>query len=138
MAKLKNQPTQNDVRAFLEKYPDDQRRKDALTVLNMMETITGEPPVLWGQDRIGFGRYRYTYKSGRSGEWFMIGLSPRKAQLSIYLLCGHEPLHDLLNKLGKHTLGKSCLYIKNLDDVDLEVLHKIISTAWTMMKQRYA
>lgn len=129
MSDLKTRPTTRSVRAFLAKVPDDTRRQDCLTVARLMEEATGAPPVMWGQTIVGFGRYRYRYESGREGEWMIVGFSPRKHDLTLYLMPGVERFPDLLAKLGPHRTGRSCLYLKRLADVDLKVLRRLIRDA---------
>lgn len=135
MAELKTRPTDNDVLEFIEKIDHPTRRKDAFVLLEMMKEITGESPVLWGESIIGFGRYAYTYRSGHSGEWFLIGFSPRKTSMSLYLMSGFDIVADDLKRLGKHKLGKSCLYINKLDDVDMDVLKTILKKSYEYMKR---
>ncbi len=91
-----------------------------------MKDVTGEEPTMWGSSIVGFGRYRYKYESGREGEWMITGFSPRKTDLTLYIMHGFERVADLMTRLGKHKTGKSCLYIKKLSDVDLGVLRKIV------------
>ena len=130
MAENKTQPTDASVEAFLAAIPDPTRREDCRRVASMMQAAAGAPPVMWGASIVGFGRYRYTYASGRSGDWPIIGFSPRKNDLTLYLMPGFEQHADRLAKLGKHKNGKSCLYLKKLADVDLAVLEELI--AWSV------
>jgi len=130
MAGLKTQKNDASVDAFLADVADDKRRQDAETVCRWMQDVTGEPPAMWGKAIIGFGSYRYTYASGREGEWFPVGLSPRKQALTVYLLDGFEDHKDLLADLGKHKIGKCCLYIKKLEDVDEDALKKLIQLSY--------
>ena len=111
---------------FLEQ-PDEQVRKDCAVISKLMSEATGEPPKMWGPSIIGFGTYHYKYASGREGDMPIIGFSPRKQNLTLYV--GFEEQADLLKKLGKHTTSKSCLYIKRLSDVDLPTLKKIIKVS---------
>ncbi|MGL4612040.1 MAG: DUF1801 domain-containing protein [Trueperaceae bacterium] len=129
MAGLKTKVTKQSVEKFLSSIKNDQQRLDALDVLELMQNITNEPAKMWGDSIIGFGSYHYTYKSGREGEWFLTGFSPRKGDLSIYLTTGFEPDSELLKQLGKHKLGKSCLYVKKLEDIKLPVLKKLIKAS---------
>ena len=129
MAKNKTQPTQTDPRAFIAAVEDEQKRTDAEWLLEAMSSATGHSAVMWGPSIIGFGTYHYVYASGREGDWPEIGFSPRKANLSIYLMCGVERNPELLAKLGKYRTGKSCLYIKRLSDVDKDVLTALIEDA---------
>ena len=126
MSDPKTKKTAASVPAFLNTVEDDQRRKDCKTIAKMMQEATGEKPQMWGANMIGFGSYRYKYASGREGDWFVTGFSPRKANLSLYLMAGFSGFEKLLAKLGKHKTGKACLYIKKLDDIDETVLRKLI------------
>jgi hypothetical protein len=123
---LNNDP---GVDKFLAGIKDDQKRADCLTVLELMKELTGEPAVMWGKDKVGFGRFHYRGKTSE-GDWFHVGFSPRKQDLTLYLHCELEKQAALLEKLGKHKIGKSCLYIKKFDDVHLPTLKKLIMTAY--------
>jgi hypothetical protein len=125
----KTQPTNQDPVAFLDRIEDPQRRADCHAVLAMMQKATGAPPVMWGAAIIGFGCYRYKYASGHSGEWPVIGFSPRKNDLTLYLMPGFETQGALMAKLGKHKTGKSCLYLKRLSDVDRPTLETLIANS---------
>jgi uncharacterized protein DUF1801 len=127
MAELKTKETKASVAVFLKKIGDEQRRKDCETVLKLMQRATGEDPKLWGSNIVGFGRYHYRYASGREGEWPIIGFSPRKTDLTLYIMPGFEKFESLMAKLGKYKTGKSCLYIRKLDDVAVPVLEKLIT-----------
>lgn len=126
MAENKTQPTEEDVLVFLNSVKHQQRREDGFVMLEIMEQLTGSQPVMWGKSIVGFGKYTYKYASGRSGDWFIVGFSPRKASMSVYLMCALEKLQPILKRLGKHKTGKGCLYINRLDDVDLEVFKELI------------
>lgn len=102
-----------------------------------MQQVTGLKPEMWGTAMVGFGLYRYTYASGHSGEWFLVGFAPRKRDLTVYLMAGFDGLESLLARLGKHKTGKSCLYIARLSDVDTAVLEKMIETSVARLQQRY-
>jgi hypothetical protein len=123
----KTRPTEADVGAFLEAIPDQRRRDDARTVCRLMQEVTGEVPVLWGTGIVGFGRVRLRYASGRELDWPVTGFSPRKTATTVYLIDGFEERLDLLARLGPHSTGKSCLYLKRLSDVDLAVLKALIA-----------
>jgi hypothetical protein len=127
VAEPKTKPTDADVQAFLASPPDERRRSDATAICALMEEITGEPPTMWGPSIVGFGRYRYRYGSGREGEWPVVGFSPRKQKLTLYIVDGFGRYGDLLDRLGKHSTGKACLYLKRLDDADPEVLRSLIT-----------
>lgn len=136
MAEQKTRPSAASVSAFLEGIPDEVRRHECKTVSRIMQRITKSRPVLW-VNMVGFGRYRYTYASGHSGEWFVTGFAPRKRELTIYLMCGFDDLGDLLAKLGRHRMGKSCLYIARLAEVDLKILEALISASVKQLRQKY-
>lgn len=129
MAELKTKRNDGDVEAFLSTVKDLRRQADARGVCSLMEEITGESPQMWGASIVGFGTMHYKYASGREGEWFRVGFSPRKQALTLYLMDGAEARPDLLAQLGKYKTGKSCLYIRRLDDVDQGILREIISSA---------
>ncbi len=126
MAELKTKPNDGDVEAFLAAIEDEGRRDDCRAILTLMRDITGCEPKMWGKSIVGFGSYHYKYDSGREGDWFVTGFSPRKQALTLYIMSGFSRHDELLSKLGKHTTGKSCLYVKKLDDVDVEVLGELI------------
>lgn len=126
MAELKTKPNNRSVEKFLGTIADEHKRRDAGAVLEIMSRITGAEPRMWGDRIIGFGNYHFCYGSGREGDWFVVGLSPRKACLSLYLMAGLDGNEGLLKKLGKHQAGKGCLYIKRLDDIHLPTLKELI------------
>ncbi|MDX1531118.1 MAG: DUF1801 domain-containing protein [Rhodothermales bacterium] len=126
MAALKTAPTDANVEAFLATVEDDARRADCYTVLELMRRVTGEPPTMWGDSIVGFGSYHYVYDSGREGDWFLAGFSPRKRNLTLYVMAGFDRYEALLERLGKYKTGKSCLYVNRLDDVDLGVLEELV------------
>jgi hypothetical protein len=126
MADLKTVPNDQSVQAFLNQVEDDTRRQDCLALLRLMQEVTGQPPVMWGDSIIGFGRYQYHYASGRSGEWFWVGFSPRKQALTLYISAGFDHFPSLMERLGKYTTGKSCLYVKKLADIHLDTLRELI------------
>ena len=128
MAELKTKETKASVAAFLNKISNEQRRKDCQTVLELMERATREKPKMWGSSIVGFGRFKYRYASGHEGEWPIAAFSPRKNDLTLYFMPGFEKeFETLMAKLGKYKTGKSCLYIKRFDDVEIPVLKKLIS-----------
>jgi hypothetical protein len=126
MAELKTKQTTESVEKFLNNLADDQRRKDCFRLLEIMKAATKAEPAMWGTSIVGFGRYQYAYKSDRALEWFLTGFSPRKQDLTLYIMPGLERYPSLMKKLGKHKTGKSCLYIKKLEDVDLPTLKQLI------------
>ena len=128
MAELKTKPNKSSIDDFLAKLENEQKREDSYKILELMKKVTGEDPIMWGDSIIGFGNYHYKYASGREGDWFLTGFSPRKQNFSIYLMsCENDKnLSHLFSKLGKHKTGKSCLYFNKLSDIDLEILEQLI------------
>ena len=126
MAGLKTRPTGEPVKAFLDGIEDEKKRQDSYALLALMREITGEEPVMWGESIVGFGRYHYRYASGREGDWFLAGFSPRKQNLTLYIMAGFDEYDDLLEDLGKFKTGKACLYIKRMEDVDTGVLKELV------------
>ena len=137
MAELKTQPTDQSVDSFLMAVADEIRRTDCLKVMKLMQKITKAKPTMWGTAIVGFGSYHYKYASGQEGDWPLTGFSPRKQNLTIYIMSGFEQHPDLMNQLGKYQTGKSCLYIKQLDDIDLTILSKLIDQSVRYMKAKY-
>lgn len=135
MAELKTKPTQASVEKFLNQVPDETRREDCFKVAKMMEEITGEKPQMWGPSIVGFGSYRYKYASGREGDWPITAFSPRKQDLTLYIMPGFTKQADLMQQLGKHRTGKSCLYIKRLSDVHTPTLKKLIRDSVKRMRK---
>ncbi len=129
MAELKTKKTKASVSAFLNAIEDDQQRKDAKTIAKVMKEATGARPAMWGPNMVGFGQYHYKYASGREADWFLTGFSPRKQNLTVYIMDGFKARGALLKKLGKHKTGKSCLYVKRLADVDVDVLCRLIEAS---------
>ena len=138
MATLKTKPTNASVEDFLQNIDNAQRREDCVELLKIFSEVTGEAARMWGDNMVGFGKYQYKYKSGHEGEWFLTGFSPRKQNLTIYIMTGFQNYEDLLEKLGKHKTSSSCLYIKKLEDVDREILRELIRRSVEDMKKRYA
>lgn len=126
MSDLKTKPTEESVEAFLNSIENEKKRQDSLKILEIMKQSTGEDPTMWGSSIVGFGRYHYRYKTGREGEWFLTGFSPRKQALTLYIMSGFEGYDALLNRLGKFTTGVSCLYVKKLADIDLDILKELV------------
>jgi hypothetical protein len=126
MAELKTKVNDQPVAAFLDGVADEGRRQDCYTILEMMKMATRAEPKMWGDSIVGFGSYHYTYASGRGGDWLLTGFSPRKQNLTLYIMSGFSDFEELLSRLGKHKTGKGCLYIKKLADVDLAVLQELI------------
>lgn len=136
MAENKTRPTIASVTAFLNKIQDPQLRADCFALLKMMQAVSGEQPVMWGSAIIGFGKYHYVYESGREGDTVLIGFSPRKQNISIYMMCSLDTVREELPKLGKYKTGKGCLYIKSLDDVNTSVLKKVITMGFKAASKR--
>jgi len=126
MAELKTKQTGASVENFLKQISDEERREDCFAIAKIMEEITGEKPKMWGPSIVGFGSYHYKYASGRQGDWPVTGFSPRKKDLTLYIMMGFEKHRALMEKLGKHTSSKSCLYIKRLSDIHVPTLKKLI------------
>ncbi len=136
MGELKTKPTQKNPKDFLATVNPEQRKKDGLALLKMFEQITGEKPVMWGAGIVGFGQYHYkSARSAQEGDWFLTGFSPRKQNLSLYILNGIDSNLDLLKKLGKHKASKGCLYINKLADVDQHVLEQLITRSFYYAKK---
>jgi len=129
VAEAKTKPTKASVTGFLNKISDAARREDCFTVARMMEEITGSKPQMWGPSIVGFGSYHYKYASGHEGDWPLTGFSPRKGDLTLYLMMGFDKHDELLGQLGKHRKSKSCLYIKRLSDIHLPTLKKLIKVS---------
>lgn len=128
MAELKTRPNDKDVEAFLSSV-DEPAQSDCRELLAMMQAATGEPPVMWGESIVGFGSRHYRYASGREGDWFVVGFSPRARSLTLYLTDGVQRHADHLERLGRHRTGKGCLYVTRLDDIDRDVLAAVINDA---------
>lgn len=126
MAELKTKQTKISVEKFLNGIVDEKRRKECFTILKLMKQVTKAEPKIWGSSIVGFGAYHYKYASGREGDWFLTGFSPRKESLTLYLMSGLHRHGTLLKSLGRHKSGKGCLYINDLDDVDMSVLKKLV------------
>jgi hypothetical protein len=137
MAENKTGVTDVDPVEFIAAVEHPTRRVDAETLLAMMRRVTGCEPQMWGPSIIGFGRYHYRYESGREGDFMLTGFSPRKANLVVYVLPGYDDIADDLAQLGKHKIGKSCLYINKLADVDLAVLERIVADGVGRMRREY-
>ena len=130
MAENKTKPTAARVGAFLKTLKDTRVRADCETIIGIMRAVSRLEPVTWGSSIIGFGSYHYVYESGREGDNLIVGFSPRKQNIALYLRGGLDPLKDDLAKLGAHTTGKGCLYIKSMKDVDAAVLKRIVAKAY--------
>src|SRR6266513_372901 len=127
MAENKTTPTKLSVAAFIDALPDQTRRADAKTLVKLMQSAAGEKPKMWGPSIIGFGSYHYKYDSGHEGDAALVGFSPRKSKISLYLMMEETRREELLNQFGKHTVGKACVYVNKVADIDVEVLQTLIS-----------
>ena len=137
MAEAKTQPTQVPVAQYIAAIADPQLRADAETLLKLMRAATRQAPVMWGAGIVGFGKYSYTYASGHSGESCATGFAARKADLSVYLVASAPYQQELLSRLGKHKMGKACLTIKRLADVDLKVLEQLVAESYAEVHRRH-
>lgn len=133
----KTKPTDVPVADFIAAQPDARRREEAEALCALMTEVTGEPPVMWGPSIVGFGRYTYVNTTKKPADWPIIGFSPRKAKLTIYIMPGFEGQPDLMARLGKHTTGVSCLYLNRLADVDQAVLKELATRSVAWMRERY-
>lgn len=134
MSELKTKITKASVDKFLRSIKDEQARADCIKIAELMQKVTKTEPKMWGASIVGFGSYHYKGKSGREGDWFLTGFSPRKQALTLYLMGGFDDQAELLAKLGKYSTGKGCLYIKKLADVDPKVLKELVSRSVKKMK----
>jgi hypothetical protein len=137
MAELKTQATDASVTKFLNGVKDKKRRQDCETILKMMRKATRAEPKMWGSSIVGFGDCHYVYASGREGDWFLTGFSPRKQNLVLYSIIYFERFEALLKQLGRYKLGKGCLYIKRLEDVHLPTLRKLITQSVSLGRKTY-
>ena len=137
MSDLKTRPTASSVDAFIDTVDDEHKRADCRTLAGLMAEIAGAGGVMWGSSIVGFGSYHYRYASGREGDFFEAGFSPRKRALTIYVMAGFAEYEDLLAKLGKHSTGKSCLYVKRLADIDLDVLREMLIRSVAYIRAKY-
>ncbi|MGI9318755.1 MAG: DUF1801 domain-containing protein [bacterium] len=137
MAELKTKPTRKSVVKFLKAVENQTRREDCMVLLEIMKKVTGEKPVLWGESIIGFGKYHYKQRSGQIGMWPLTGFSPRKHNLTVYIMPGFGNYKTALKKLGKHKHSVSCLYLSKLTNVDIKVLEKMIADSVSIMRARY-
>jgi len=126
VAEPKTRRESTDVSAYVASLPDEGRRQDAGTLIALLRRITGHPPAMWGTSMVGFGSCHYRYDSGWEGDWFLVGFAPRQKNLTLYIMDGFTEYEGLLERLGKHSTGKSCLYIKRLSDIDMSVLEELV------------
>jgi hypothetical protein len=132
---VKTKVNEASVTEFLNSVEDEQKRKDSFEVLKLMKQVSKEDAKMWGSSIVGFGSYHYKGASGREGDWMLIGFSPRKQNLTLYIMPGFERYPELMKKLGKYSTGKSCLYIKKLSDVDVTVLKELMTESLKVMKK---
>lgn len=137
MAELKTKPNDKNVEEFLQKVENPRKRNDSFEILNLMREVTQEEPIMWGDSIVGFGNYHYKYASGREGDWFQIGFSPRKQSLTIYIVPEIERFEEILNRLGKFRTGKSCLYINKLQDINILTLKELMEKSVKYLREHY-
>ncbi|HSQ60662.1 MAG TPA: DUF1801 domain-containing protein [Acidobacteriota bacterium] len=135
MAELKTKKTTASVAAFLKKVPSEETRQDCAALVKLMKNVTRSEPKMWGPSIVGFGEYHYVYASGQEGDWPLTGFSPRKQNLTIYVMAGFDRYPDLMKKLGKCKTGKSCLYVKRLSDLDPKVLKELVAESVKFVKK---
>lgn len=137
MAENKTKPTTASVLDFLNSVENEKRREDGLKLFEIFNEVLDEPAVMWGESIVGYGEYHYKYDSGREGDFLLTGFAPRKSNLSVYIMPGFKRYAELLEKLGKHRTGASCLYINKLENIDQEVLKTLIAESVQYMKDKY-
>jgi hypothetical protein len=139
MAELKTKQHEGDVFEFIDSFADtEQKRADSFELVKLMQEVTGYPPKMWGPSIIGFGSYHYkSERSRQEGDWFLVGFSPRKAAISLYVYTGNPEQQHLLEALGKFTMGKACIYVKRLSDIDLDVLERLIRATISFLHDTY-
>lgn len=137
MSENKTKENDSSVVEFLDKITPEWKKNESFELLGVIKEITGHEPKMWGGSLIGYGKYHYKYDSGREGDFFKAGFSPRKQAMTVYIMAGFNRYEELLSKLGKHKTGKSCLYIKSLADVDMEILKEIIKNSYYAMSKKY-
>lgn len=137
MAQLKTAQNDQDVMAFINTVDNERKKADCLQIMKMMQEITDKDPMMWGNSIVGYGSYHYKYKSGREGEWFLTGFSPRKQSLTIYVMGGFSYHTEQLEKLGKYKQSKGCLYINKLDDIDEEVLRVLLQNSVRIIQEAH-
>lgn len=130
MSEVKTKKNEASVEGFLKSVENEKRREDSFVVLDLMKEATGEKPTMWGTSIVGFGSYHYKGASGREGDWMKVGFSPRKQNMTLYIMDGFGSYDSLLDKLGKYKTGKSCLYINKLEDVDQTVLRELVKQSF--------
>ena len=138
VADLKTRPNERSVEKFFDSISDDKKRQDCFSLVELMKQVTRSEPRMWGSSIVGFGSYHYKYASGREGDWFLTGFSPRKQNLTLYIMAGFDEYDELMAALGKYKTGKSCLYIKKLDDIHLPTLRKLVRQSVRHMRKANA
>ena len=138
MAELKTKANKASVDKFLKGIQDEQKRENFFKIVDIMKKAAKAEPQMWGTSIVGFGSYHYKYASGREGDWFLVGFSPRKQNLTLYIMSSFDEYNSLLKKLGKHATGKSCLYIKRLEDVDMKVLKELVTRSVKHMQKTHS
>ena len=136
MSDLKTKPNNQSVETYLNSVEPQQKREDCTAILKLMQEVTGEAPQMWGDSIVGFGSYHYKYESGREGNMLQIGFSPRKQAMTLYIMPGFDRYEKLLSKLGKYKIGKSCLYIKKEEDIDMKVLKELVEKSFKYIKNK--
>ncbi len=139
MAEIKTKPTDVNVHEFIRSFADtEQKRKDSFELLQLMQDVTGYKPQMWGPSMIGFGKYHYkSERSRQEGDWPLVGFSPRKAAISLYVYSGGAGQDELLKELGKFKMGKSCIYVKKLSDINQDVLKKLMQSTIAFLQEKY-
>ena len=137
MAEAKTKKNDANVESFIMQVEDPKKREDSFAVIKLMQKITGVAPKMWGGSMVGFGTYHYVYASGHSGDWPLLGFSPRKQNLTLYMMAGFSKYEALMDTLGKYKTGKSCLYVKRLSDINIDVLEKLIAESIEYMNRKY-
>ena len=137
MAELKTKPNKQSVKKFIDGIKDEKTRRDCRVVLKLMKEVTKLPPKMWTDSIVGFGAYHYKYASGREGDWFLTGFSPRKQNLTLYIMSGFDKYGALMKKLGKCKTAQSCLYVKDLDDIHLPTLKTLVRESVRYMRKLY-
>ena len=137
MSELKTKKNKASIKDFLDKIEDDKKRQDSYAIHKLMQDVTGDDGAMWGAAIVGYGSYHYQYASGQEGDWMATGFSPRKNALTIYIMSGFEKFDALMSKLGKFKTGKSCLYVKKLEDIDTVVLKELVQKSVNHIKKAY-
>lgn len=137
MTELKTKPSDLSVEDFLNSIEPKKKREYSFLLLDMFRKWTKLDPVMWGDSIVGFGSYHYVYATKREGDWLLTGFSPRKQSLTIYIMSGFENFEEILSRLGKYKLGKSCLYINKMEDIDISVLEELVKASIEVMKKTY-